>query len=121
MNEQSDEILTIEEVATYLKAGQRTVYRPAANGQIPAFKLGDSFALSAGVANISALDKPERLVVEVDALQSKLILLVGNAGKTWLLSAWALRLNPALFSVGVKLRQRLLSLYNMALRRSEEQ
>ncbi len=40
MIEQSDEILTIEEVATYLKAGRRTVYRLAANGQIPAFKLG---------------------------------------------------------------------------------
>ena len=40
MNEQSDEILTIEEVAAYLKAGRRTVYRLAANGQIPAFKLG---------------------------------------------------------------------------------
>lgn len=40
MIDPSDEILTIEEVATYLKAGRRTVYRLAANGQIPAFKLG---------------------------------------------------------------------------------
>ncbi len=40
MIEQPDEILTIEEVAAYLKAGRRTVYRLAANGQIPAFKLG---------------------------------------------------------------------------------
>ena len=40
MTEQSGEILTIEEVAAYLKAGRRTVYRLAANGQIPAFKLG---------------------------------------------------------------------------------
>ncbi|MCD0244850.1 helix-turn-helix domain-containing protein [Xanthomonas melonis] len=43
MNEQSDEILTIEEVAAYLKAGRRTVYRLAANGQIPAFKLGGTW------------------------------------------------------------------------------
>ena len=43
MNEQSDEILTIEEVAAYLKAGRRTVYRLAANGQIPAFKLGGAW------------------------------------------------------------------------------
>ncbi|MDO4232141.1 MAG: helix-turn-helix domain-containing protein [Lautropia sp.] len=35
-----DEILTLDEVAAYLKAGRRTVYRLAANGQIPAFKLG---------------------------------------------------------------------------------
>jgi excisionase family DNA binding protein len=40
MPEQSDEILTIEEVAAYLKAGRRTVYRLAASGKIPAFKLG---------------------------------------------------------------------------------
>jgi excisionase family DNA binding protein len=43
MYEQSDEILTIEEVAAYLKAGRRTVYRLAANGQIPAFKLGGTW------------------------------------------------------------------------------
>lgn len=43
MNEQSDEILTLEEVAAYLKAGRRTVYRLAANGQIPAFKLGGTW------------------------------------------------------------------------------
>jgi excisionase family DNA binding protein len=43
VNEQSDEILTIEEVAAYLKAGRRTVYRLAANGQIPAFKLGGTW------------------------------------------------------------------------------
>lgn len=43
MNKQPDEILTIEEVAAYLKAGRRTVYRLAANGQIPAFKLGGTW------------------------------------------------------------------------------
>lgn len=43
MSEPSDEILTIEEVAAYLKAGRRTVYRLAANGQIPAFKLGGTW------------------------------------------------------------------------------
>lgn len=43
MNELSDEILTLEEVAAYLKAGRRTVYRLAANGQIPAFKLGGTW------------------------------------------------------------------------------
>jgi len=43
VSEQSDEILTIEEVAAYLKAGRRTVYRLAANGQIPAFKLGGTW------------------------------------------------------------------------------
>jgi len=42
MSEQSDEILTMEEVSAYLKAGRRTIYRFAANGQAPAFKLGST-------------------------------------------------------------------------------
>jgi excisionase family DNA binding protein len=40
MPDSKDEILTLEEVATYLKVGKRTVYRLAAAGKIPAFKLG---------------------------------------------------------------------------------
>lgn len=38
-----DEILTLEEVAVFLKAGKRTVYRLAASGEIPAFKLGGTW------------------------------------------------------------------------------
>ena len=37
------EILTLEEVAVFLRAGKRTVYRFAQNGQIPAFKLGGTW------------------------------------------------------------------------------
>jgi excisionase family DNA binding protein len=43
MSKKLDEILTIEEVAVYLKAGKRTVYRLAASGEIPAFKLGGTW------------------------------------------------------------------------------
>lgn len=43
MSSKADEILTIDEVAKYLKAGKRTVYRLAASGQIPAFKLGGTW------------------------------------------------------------------------------
>lgn len=43
MSDQLDEILTIDEVATYLKAGKRTVYRLASSGKIPAFKLGGTW------------------------------------------------------------------------------
>ena len=43
MSDQPDEILTIDEVAAYLKAGKRTVYRLAASGKIPAFKLGGTW------------------------------------------------------------------------------
>lgn len=37
------EILTLDEVALYLKAGKRTVYRLAQKGEIPAFKLGGTW------------------------------------------------------------------------------
>ncbi|KPX71670.1 MULTISPECIES: methylation-associated defense system helix-turn-helix domain-containing protein MAD1 [Pseudomonas syringae group genomosp. 2] len=43
MSDQPDEILTIDEVAAFLKAGKRTVYRLAANGKLPAFKLGGTW------------------------------------------------------------------------------
>lgn len=43
MRKLPDEILTIDEVATYLKAGKRTVYRLASSGDIPAFKLGGTW------------------------------------------------------------------------------
>lgn len=38
-----EEILTLDEVAAFLKAGKRTVYRFAQNGDIPAFKLGGTW------------------------------------------------------------------------------
>ncbi|MDH4188176.1 MAG: helix-turn-helix domain-containing protein [Nitrospira sp.] len=43
MSDQPDEILTIDQVAVFLKAGKRTVYRLAAGGEIPAFKLGGTW------------------------------------------------------------------------------
>jgi excisionase family DNA binding protein len=43
MSNQPDEILTIDEVAVFLKAGKRTVYRLAASGKLPAFKLGGTW------------------------------------------------------------------------------
>ncbi len=39
----SDEILTIKEVAAYLKVNERTVYRLAAGKKIPAFKVGNAW------------------------------------------------------------------------------
>ena len=41
-----DEILTLDEVAAYLKAGKRTVYRLAAAKKIPAFKVGGTWRFS---------------------------------------------------------------------------
>lgn len=43
IRDQPDEILTIDEVAAYLKAGKRTIYRLAASGKLPAFKLGGTW------------------------------------------------------------------------------
>jgi excisionase family DNA binding protein len=43
MTDKDGEILTLEEVAAYLKAGKRTVYRLAQKGDIPAFKLGGTW------------------------------------------------------------------------------
>ena len=48
VSEQPNEILTIDEVAAYLKAGKRTVYRLAASGQLPAFKLGGTWRFRRG-------------------------------------------------------------------------
>jgi excisionase family DNA binding protein len=39
----SDEILTIKEVADFLKVNERTVYRLAAAKKIPAFKVGNAW------------------------------------------------------------------------------
>lgn len=43
MKQPEDEILTLDEVAVYLKAGKKTVYRLAQQGEIPGFKLGGTW------------------------------------------------------------------------------
>ena len=43
MTDSDIEILTLDDVAVYLKAGKRTVYRLAAEGKLPAFKLGGTW------------------------------------------------------------------------------
>ncbi|MDE0411708.1 MAG: helix-turn-helix domain-containing protein [Gammaproteobacteria bacterium] len=39
----SDEILTLREVAEYLKLAEKTAYRLAAKGKLPGFKVGGSW------------------------------------------------------------------------------
>lgn len=46
MKDATGEILTLDEVATYLKVGKRTVYRLAAAKKIPAFKVGGTWRFS---------------------------------------------------------------------------
>lgn len=48
MSAATDEILTIDEVDVYLKAGRQTFYRLAAKGQVPAFKLDGTWRLPTG-------------------------------------------------------------------------
>lgn len=43
-----DEILTIKEVAAYLKLTEKTAYRLAAEGGIPGFKVGGSWRFRRG-------------------------------------------------------------------------
>ena len=65
MADLENEILTLDEVAVYLKSGKRTVYRLAACGEIPAFKLGGTWRfrrsdleqwIAASISNIKKLD-----------------------------------------------------------------
>jgi excisionase family DNA binding protein len=39
----TDEILTLKEVASYLKLAEKTAYRLAAEGKLPGFKVGGSW------------------------------------------------------------------------------
>ena len=39
----TDEILTLKEVAQYLKLAEKTAYRLAADGKLPGFKVGGSW------------------------------------------------------------------------------
>ncbi len=64
MTDIDSEILTLDEVAAYLKAGKRTVYRLAQKGEIPAFKLGGTWRfrrseLDSWIANSISKKKPE--------------------------------------------------------------
>ena len=38
-----DQIMTVKDVASYLKLNERTVYRMATSAKIPAFKVGTSW------------------------------------------------------------------------------
>jgi excisionase family DNA binding protein len=46
LNPDSAGIMTIKEVADYLKVTERTIYRLAAAKQVPAFKVGGSWRFS---------------------------------------------------------------------------
>lgn len=39
----ANDILTVKEVADYLKVNERTIYRLATSGDLPAFRVGSSW------------------------------------------------------------------------------
>ena len=39
----SDEIMTIKDIATYLKVTEKTIYRLLSNSKLPAFKVGGAW------------------------------------------------------------------------------
>ncbi|WGO98348.1 helix-turn-helix domain-containing protein [Saccharophagus degradans] len=43
VNETTDQILTLKEVAAYLKLADKTAYKLAADGKLPGFKVGGSW------------------------------------------------------------------------------
>ena len=43
MTARQQAIFTLDELATYLKVGKRTLYRLASHGEIPAFKVGGTW------------------------------------------------------------------------------
>ena len=46
MNKQYDDVLTISDVAEYLKVAERTIYRLAAAKKLPALKVGGMWRFS---------------------------------------------------------------------------
>ena len=60
-----DEILTVKELADYLKIAEKTAYRFVAEGKIPAFKVGSAWrfkkdAIDAWIKNQNTMHKGKK-------------------------------------------------------------
>ena len=60
-----DEILTVKELADYLKIAEKTAYRFVAEGKIPAFKVGSAWrfkkdAIDAWIKNQNTMQKGKK-------------------------------------------------------------
>ena len=60
-----DDVLTLKEVAEYLKVNERTIYRMVADRKIPGFKVGGSWRFK--LTEIEAWIKAKSHEVQVDA------------------------------------------------------
>lgn len=61
----SDEILTVKELADYLKIAEKTAYRFVAEGKIPAFKVGSAWrfkkdAIDAWIKSQNTMNKGKK-------------------------------------------------------------
>lgn len=68
-NTSEGEILTIKQVADYLKVTERTIYRLAAAKKIPAFKVGGTWRFSR--ADIDSWIKQQSMDVLATSLQER--------------------------------------------------
>lgn len=59
-----DDVLTLKEVAEYLKVNERTIYRMVADRKIPGFKVGGSWRFK--LTEIEAWIKAKSYEVQVD-------------------------------------------------------
>ena len=59
-----DDVLTLKEVAEYLKVNERTIYRMVADRKIPGFKVGGSWRFK--LTEIEAWIKAKSHEVQVD-------------------------------------------------------
>lgn len=57
-----DDILTIKDVADYLKLTERTLYRLAQEGQVPGFKVGNSWRFKRADIERWIEDQKERVL-----------------------------------------------------------
>lgn len=60
----NDEILTLREVAEYLKLAEKTAYRLAAEGKLPGFKVGGSWRFKKEDVESWINDKKQENVIE---------------------------------------------------------
>lgn len=69
MSNSLDNVMTVKEVADYLRVNQRTVYRLAVDGRIPGFKVGANWRFKRGDIDewIAAQSAAAPLGSELDA------------------------------------------------------
>ena len=61
----SDPILTIRDVADYLKVNERTIYRLASSGELPGFKVGSSKASWSNTSLLNTIEPVNRINLKI--------------------------------------------------------